>query len=48
MVLTDIFEEVVDPAFQSVSCGLDTKGFSNTPPVNIIANLQRLYGKPIY
>ena len=45
MVLTNIFEEVVEPAFHSGSRGLDTKGFGTTAPVDILANLQRLYGK---
>ena len=31
MLLTNIFEEVVDPAFHSGSRGLATKGFSITP-----------------
>ena len=48
MVLTNIFEEVVDPDFHSVSRGLSTKGFGTTSPVNILENLQYLYGKPIY
>ena len=41
-------EEVVDPAFHSGSRGLPTKRFGTTPPVDIMANLQRLYGKPSY
>ena len=48
MVLTKIFEEVIDPAFHSGSRRLSTKGFGTTPPVNILANLQHLYGKPSY
>ena len=48
MVLTNIFEEVVDPDFHSVSRGLSTKGFGTTSPVDILENLQFLYGKPIY
>ena len=43
-----MFEEVIDPAFHSGSRGLSTKGFGTTPPVNILANLQHLYGKPSY
>ena len=48
MVLANIFEDVVDPAFHSGSRGLTTKRFGNMPPVDIMANLQRLYGKPSY
>ena len=48
MVLTKMFEEVVDPAFQYGSRGLATKGFSTTPPVDILVNIQRLYGKTSY
>ena len=48
MVLPKTFEEVVDPPFHSGSRGLSTKGFGATLPVDIMANLQRLYGKPIY
>ena len=48
MVLTIIFEEISDPALHSGSRGLTTKGFGNTPPVEILANLQRFYGKPSY
>ena len=48
MVLTNIFEEVVDPDFQYVSRGLATKGFGTTPPVDVLENLQYLYRKPIY
>ena len=48
MVLTKMFEEVVDPAFHSGSKGLSTKGFGITPPVDILVNIQCLYGKPSY
>ena len=48
LVLTKIFEEVIELAFQSGSRGLATKGFGNAPLVDILANLQRLYGKPNY
>ena len=48
MVLTIFFEEVVEPKFHSGSRGLATKVFGTTPPVDILANLQRLYGKPSY
>ena len=43
-----MFEEVVNPAFHSGSMGLDTKLFGTTTPVNILANLQHLYGKLSY
>ena len=48
MFLTKKIEEVVKPPFHSGSRGLATKGFGTTPPVDILANLQRLYGKPSY
>ena len=48
MVLTKMFEEVIDPIFHYGSRGLDTKGFGTTPPVDILENLQHLYGKPSY
>ena len=48
MLLTKIFEEVVDPTFHSVIRGLYTKGFGTTPPVEILANIQRIYRKPSY
>ena len=37
IVLTNMFEEVIDPVFHSGSRGLATKGFGTTPPVDIIA-----------
>ena len=43
-----MFKEFIDPTFHSGSRGLDTKGFNTTPPVNILENLQCLYGKPSY
>ena len=43
-----MFKEFVNPAFHSGSRGLATKGFGTTPPVDILANLQRLYGKLSY
>ena len=46
--MKNIFEEVVDPAFHSCSRGLATKGFGTTPPVDILVNLQHIYGKPSY
>ena len=48
MVLTKLFKEVVDPALHSRICGLAAKGFGTTTPVNIITNLQRLYGRLRY
>ena len=48
MVLMKIFEYVIDPAVQSGSRILSTKGYVTTPLVNILDNIQRLYGKPIY
>ena len=47
MVLTKMFKEVVDPAFHSGNRSLATKGFVTTPPIDILKNLQRLYGKQI-
>ena len=41
MVLMKMIEEVVDPAFHSGSRDLATKGFGTTPPVDIVANIQR-------
>ena len=43
-----IFKEVINPAFHSISHGLATQVFGTTPPVNILDNLQRLYGKTSY
>ena len=48
MVLTNMFKEFVDSAFHSRSRGLATKGLGTTPLVEILANLQHLYGKPSY
>ena len=48
MVLTKFFEDMISPAFYSGSRGLATRGLGTTPPVDILANLQRLYGKPSY
>ena len=48
MVLTNMFEEVVKPAFHSGSREIATKGFVTTPLVDILADIQRLYGKPSY
>ena len=48
MVITEMFEKVVEPELHSGSRGLATKGFGTTPPVDILANLQHLYGKPRY
>ena len=36
------------PAFHSGRRGLAKKGFGTTPPVDILANLQCLYGRPRY
>ena len=48
MVLEKKIEEVIDPALHSVIRGLATIGPGTMPPVDILANLQRLYGKPSY
>ena len=48
MVLMKMFEEVVEPAFHSGSRDLATKGFGTTPPVDIMANIQRIDVKPSY
>ena len=48
MVTTKLFEEFFNPDFHYDSRGLATKGFGTTPPVDILANLQRLYGKLSY
>ena len=48
MVLTNMLKEVVDPAFHYGIRGLANKGFGTTPPVDILANLQHLYGKSSY
>ena len=48
MVLMKMFKEVANPAFHSDRKGLTTKGFGTKPPVDILANLQGLYGKLIY
>ena len=48
MELTKMFEEVIDLAFHSGSRRMSTKGSGKTPPVDIIYNLQSLYGKPSY
>ena len=48
MVLMKMFEEIVDPDFHSDSRVLATKGFGTAPPVYIMENIQRLYGKPSY
>ena len=43
-----MFEEVVDPAFHSGRRGIAIKGFGTTPPVEIMANLQKIYVKLSY
>ena len=48
MVLTNVFEEFIDPALHSGSQVLATRGFGKSPPVDILANLQRLYVKLSY
>ena len=48
IVLTKMFEDIINLAIHSGSRGLSTKGFGTTPPVDILSNLQRLYGKPSY
>ena len=48
MVLTNISEKLVDPDLHSGSRRLATKGSVTIPPVDILANLQHLYGKPSY
>ena len=48
MVLTNMLKEVVDPAFHYGIRGLANKGFGTTPPVDILANLQCIYGKTSY
>ena len=48
MVMINMFEEVVDPAFHSNSRGIAIKGFGTTPPVEILANLQQIYVKISY
>ena len=48
MVLTEISGEVVDLDSHYGSRGLATKGFGTMPLVDILASLQRIYGKPSY
>ena len=48
MVLTKMFDEVVNPVFHYGRRGLASKGFGTTPPVEILVNLQRLYVKLSY
>ena len=48
MVLKKMFEDFIDPALHSGSRGLVTKVFGTTPPVDIIENIQHLYGKLSY
>ena len=43
-----MLEDFIDPTFHYGSRRLSTKGFGTMPPVNILANLQRLYVKPSY
>ena len=46
MVLTKTFEDVIDPAFHTVSRGLATIGFGNTKPYDVLSHINSLYGKP--
>ena len=46
MVLTKTFEDVINPAFHTVSRGLATRGFGNTNPYDVLAHIHSLYGKP--
>ena len=48
MVLTEMFEEVVDQASHYGSRGLATKGSGTTTSFEILENLRRLYTKPSY
>ena len=48
MVLMKLFKKVVNPDFHFGIIGPATKGFVTTPLVDILADLQRLYGKPSY
>ena len=46
MVLTNTFEDFIDPAFHTGSRGLATRGFGNTNPYDVLAHIHSLYGKP--
>ena len=46
MVLTNTFEDVIDPAFHTGSRGLATRGFRNTNTYNVLAHMHALYDKP--
>ena len=46
MVLTNTFEDVIDPAFHTGSRGLATRGFGNTKPYDVLSHIHSLYGKP--
>ena len=48
MDLTKMFKESINPALHFGIRGMDTEGFVTMPPVEILANLKRLHGKPIY
>ena len=43
-----LFKKVVNPDFHFGIIGPATKGFVTTPLVDILENIQRLYGKSIY
>ena len=46
MVLTKTLEYVIDPAFHTGSRGLETRGFGNIKPYDVLAHIHSLYGKP--
>ena len=46
MVFTKTFEDFIDPAFHTGSCGLATRGFGNMKPYDVLAHIHSLYGKP--
>ena len=45
MFLTNTFEDVIDPAFETSSRGLATRGFGNSKPYDVLAHMHSLYGK---
>ena len=46
MVLTKTFEDVIDPTLHTGSHGLETRGFGDTKPYDVLAHIHSLYGKP--
>ena len=48
MVLTKTFEDVIDSAFHTEICGLETRVFGSTKPYDILAHIHSLYGKPSF